>query len=75
MGEDVGVRDFAVVARPDARRGHALVGVFLKEYGMEKVYERIAGEVPGLWSLQDWVEVSELPVTEMGKLRRGELGF
>ena len=65
---------FAVVAVPDERREHALVGVF--EGGMNaaagaiRKYQESTG---GLSRLDRFVEVETFPRTGLGKLRRAKL--
>jgi len=70
------VGDFAVVAIPDERAGHALVLVAhdrVPEAALARTLDLYHQQVPGFRRISRGVRLAHLPVSELGKLRRGEL--
>lgn len=68
--------DLAIVAKPDARAGHVLVAVIPMATAADAVAEamdRYARITPGFRRLSSAVRVEALPLSELGKIRRGAL--
>jgi len=63
---------FAVVALPDGRREHELVGVFEGEE-VAVCVEDYNRQVPGTERIERWCVVAVFPRAELGKIRKGEL--
>ncbi len=67
---------FAVAALPDMRAEHVLIPVFAKIIGVETGANAVARynkRVPGFRRVGEPVWIDNLPVTELGKVRRAEL--
>jgi O-succinylbenzoic acid--CoA ligase len=67
---------FAIVAVPDLRAGHRLVPVMaVKEnlFGFQLIVDCYNAEAPGFRRLATPFAIAEMPLTELGKIRRSEL--
>ena len=71
-GQRLTARDFAIIAVPDARREHTLLAVFRRGKSGD-CYADFQKSVRGLHTLGGCLEVDEMPMGELGKVRRGEL--
>jgi acyl-coenzyme A synthetase/AMP-(fatty) acid ligase len=68
--------EFTVVAVEDSRAGHALVPVFARGVDVQQVERALDAHrrmFPGFRRLNAPVWVDALPISELGKVRRGEL--
>lgn len=71
-----GVNQFAIVPMPDERAGYVLVPVFAASISREQALSWITyynSQAPGFRRLKDPVLLTELPLSGLGKIRRGEL--
>lgn len=74
-GERLSAEKFAVAVVPDERREHVLVAVFEGKMGAaESAYREYQERAGGLVRFDRFVELEEFPRTDLGKLRRAELG-
>jgi O-succinylbenzoic acid--CoA ligase len=67
---------FAVVAIPDTRAGHRLIPVMEDEVdvlGFQQTVDRYNAKAPGFRRLGTPIILTKMPLTELGKIRRGEL--
>ncbi len=71
-GERLTAGDFAIIAVPDVRREHTLIAVFRRGRRGD-CFADFQKTVGGLHKLGGCIEVEEIPVGELGKVRRGEL--
>lgn len=62
-----------VVARPDERAEHRLVAVAEDESAGRRV-EEYNRRSAGPWRIGEWIKISELPRSAIGKIDRGRLG-
>ncbi len=71
-GKRLTAGDFAIVAVPDARREHKLLAVFQRGKRGD-CFADFQKSVAGLHKLGGCLEVDEMPVSGLGKIRRGVL--
>jgi O-succinylbenzoic acid--CoA ligase len=67
---------FAVIAIPDERAGHTLMPIFdasVDPAAIETTLALYAEQAPGFRRLQPAITITQLPCSDLGKLRRAEL--
>ncbi|MBK1881901.1 AMP-binding protein [Luteolibacter pohnpeiensis] len=75
-GGEIATGTFAVVALPSARNEHRLVVVFAKSHDCAATHEVLQNynkSAPGFRRLEQTVFLEKLPLSELGKIRRGEI--